>query len=78
MTIGERIRDLRERHGYGQAELARLVGMTPNTLWRIEHEGREPRGPALRKIAEILQVDVATLRGLDDKAAGDGKANANG
>jgi len=67
-TIGERIRDWRARRSYGQAELARAVGITPNTLYRIETEGRTPRPATIRKIADILQVSVENL--LSDPQSG--------
>ena len=62
MAMGENIRRWREYRAYGQAELARLVGISPNTLYRIEVEGREPRPATLRRLAEVLAMDVATLR----------------
>ncbi len=61
MTIGERIRELRERRSYGQAELARLVGLTPNSVWAIEAGRQRPRPATLRKIAQLLRVPVEQL-----------------
>jgi transcriptional regulator with XRE-family HTH domain len=61
MTVGERIRELRERKAYGQAELAREVGITPTSLWAIETGRRTPRPRTVRKIAEVLGVPVEEL-----------------
>jgi transcriptional regulator with XRE-family HTH domain len=66
--MAERIKELRERRSYGQAELARLAGISPNALWRIESGMHEPRPVTVRKIAEALGVDVEILTG---KGAGD-------
>lgn len=65
MSIGQTIRSLREQQGYDQAELARLVDIAPSTLWRIEREDRTPRGATLRRLADVLGVDVPRLRGGD-------------
>jgi DNA-binding XRE family transcriptional regulator len=59
---GHNIRRVREQRGYDQAELARLVGISPSALWKVENEDRTPRGPTLRKLAEVLSVDPAELR----------------
>jgi transcriptional regulator with XRE-family HTH domain len=66
MGVGQNIRALRERQGYGQAEFARIVGMPVNTLWRIEKFDRKPRGETLRKIAGVLGVTPAVLQGLPE------------
>ena len=68
MGVGHNIRLWRERRGYDQAELARLAGIKPNTLWRIEKLDRKPRGPTLRKLADLLSVDVSVLQGVPDAA----------
>lgn len=65
MATSENVKQWRERRSYGQAELARLVGVTPNAIYRIEKGTREPRPETLRKIADVLKVDVAILKGLD-------------
>lgn len=54
---------------WGQADLAREAGITPNALWRIE-TGRvaRPRMSTIRKIAKVLGVDPSELR--DDDAPG--------
>jgi transcriptional regulator with XRE-family HTH domain len=62
LGTGKRIREVRLSKGYDQGELANLAGVSPSTLWRIEAEDRTPRGATLRKIAEILGVEVAALR----------------
>jgi transcriptional regulator with XRE-family HTH domain len=64
--MGERIRELRERKAYGQAELARAVGLTPTSLWAIEAGRHAPRPATLRKIAEALGVPVEELTRPDD------------
>ncbi len=61
MNVGERIRELRERRSFGQAELARLVGLTPNSMWAIEAGRQRPRPATLRKIAQQLGVPVEHL-----------------
>ena len=63
MSVGQNIRRLRERRAYGQGELAGLVGISQNGLWRIEAERVTPKGKTLRKIAEVLGVDVEVLNG---------------
>lgn len=60
---GYNIRRVRERRGYDQAELARMVGISASALWKVENEDRTPRGPTLRKLAEVLSVDPSELRG---------------
>jgi transcriptional regulator with XRE-family HTH domain len=60
-TLSERIREARERKAYGQAELARAIGMTPTSLWAIEAGRHVPRPATLRKIADVLGVPVEEL-----------------
>lgn len=71
--MGKRIRETRERRSWGQAELARAAGIRANTLWKIEHGQERPRPSTVRRIAEVLGVDVALLLGgLTDAAEGAG------
>jgi transcriptional regulator with XRE-family HTH domain len=60
-TVGERIREARERKAYGQAELARAIGVTPTSLWAIESGRHAPRPATLRKIAQALGVPIEEL-----------------
>jgi len=60
---GHNIRRIREKRGFDQAELARMVGISASALWKVENEDRTPRGPTLRKVAEVLGVDPSELRG---------------
>ena len=62
MTIGEKIRKLRLSNGYGQAELARKAGMTPQQLCNIE-KGRRPRVAfvTVQKLAKALNVGAVYL-----------------
>lgn len=64
MTVGERIKAARERKVWGQAELARAAGLSPNTLYRIENGTHRPRPITIRKLAEALGLDPAELAGV--------------
>jgi len=71
LSIGQNIRRLRERHAYGQGELAGLIGISQNGLWRIEAERVTPKGKTLRKIAEVLNVPIERLTDPGDEAPAD-------
>lgn len=58
---GSRIRQYRTDQGLRQAELARRCDISPSYLNLIEHNRRRIGGALLNKVAEILEVDPATL-----------------
>lgn len=57
------VRELRERAGMQQKELALLVGVSRPTVSEWEHNKKNPSGDRLRKLAEIFKVDVGTVLG---------------
>ena len=75
MDIGRRIREVREDLGMPAAELARRVGVAPNTVWRYESGEREPSMTMLEKIARELRTEPAELM-RDPAFAGKGEALA--
>jgi transcriptional regulator with XRE-family HTH domain len=59
---GEKVQAARERRFLSQRELADRAGINRNTVWRIETSGLTEVHPrTIRKIAEALSVDPATL-----------------
>ncbi len=59
--IGRRLRHVRTERGLSQTELARLVGVTPSSISQVESNIIYPSIPALLKMAEVLQVPVASF-----------------
>lgn len=56
VTLDELVKQLRERAGISQAELARRVGVSPGTIGRVE-AGTLSMGPEnLQRLAEALDV----------------------
>lgn len=66
MTVGERIRRHRERAGFTQKALADKVGVSQNTVSGWENERTEPDRESVRKIAQVLSVDISLLELGDD------------
>ena len=59
---GNKVRTAREERFFSQRELAGRAGINHNTIWRIEGAGSVEVHPrTIRKIAEALAVDPATL-----------------
>lgn len=62
MTIGDRIRYLRELQGYKQAELAMKAGITQAAISNLETDSsRKPSAPTLLRLAEALECDPQWL-----------------
>ena len=59
----ERLREIRERAGYSQMELAEKSGVSQDAISAIELGKRKPQGRTLRKLANVLDVEVEDLYG---------------
>ncbi len=55
-TLGERIRKARMDKGLQIKELARLVGVTEDTVINWEVRGRKPRRKSLRRLKELIEI----------------------
>jgi len=63
LTVGKRIRALREAKSLKQQQLARLCHMDPGQLSRYEADEMKPGYDALRAVASALEVRVGYLFG---------------
>ncbi|MBQ4297831.1 MAG: helix-turn-helix domain-containing protein [Clostridia bacterium] len=64
MTFGEKLRVLRRRDGYTQAELAELLGITPRTLINYERGRCCPKQTDLyMRMADLFDVKMQELIG---------------
>jgi transcriptional regulator with XRE-family HTH domain len=67
--IGKRIHDRREAKKISQSQLAKLVGITPATIWNWETRGTHPRPETLAKVAAVLEVSEDFLSNADEAKA---------
>lgn len=61
VTLGQRIKALRQERGVSQRRLCLEIGITPAALCNIELNHRGVRFSTLVKIAHALNVDISTL-----------------
>ena len=66
MSIGNKIKKLREEHNMTQGDLAKLLELGNSTISMYENEVRYPDTFALKKIAEIFNVSTDYLLDLSD------------
>ena len=57
--LGRAVRELREQHGWSQAQLARAVDMTQSAVARFEAGGTVPTLPVLERLAHALDVELS-------------------
>ena len=60
---GERVRSLRRSKRISMEGLAKLAGMSKNTISKIERGQCRPRHETMKRIADILEVDVSYFGG---------------
>jgi transcriptional regulator with XRE-family HTH domain len=61
IDIGSSLRRMRKIRGLSQAELAKLVGLSPSAVSQIESGLIYPSIPALFKMAEVLSAELGSL-----------------
>ncbi|MAX67059.1 MAG: transcriptional regulator [Halobacteriovoraceae bacterium] len=62
-----RLKELRERKNWSQAEMARNAGITPAAANQFEKGTRKPNLPILQKLASVLEVSIDFLVGKSDE-----------
>ena len=66
--LGDRIRKARTRYGMSQAELARRIKVSLNTMNKIEAgDTPDPRASRIKAIADVLGVSADYLLGREDE-----------
>ncbi|WP_341721146.1 helix-turn-helix transcriptional regulator [Micromonospora sp. FIMYZ51] len=65
--LGREVRELRERNGWSQSQLARAAGMTQSAVARFEAGGTVPTLAVLERLARALdrRLDVKFTRRAD-------------
>ena len=63
MTLGKTIKDLREKQGYTQRELADKLNIGNSTLAMYEIDKREPDNATLGRLADFFSVTTDYLLG---------------
>lgn len=64
ITLGNRVREERKRQGLSQESLAELVGVSTNTVSRIEGGQTAMSVDVFRKIVQELGIDANELLGI--------------
>lgn len=68
MDISERLKELRAKKGYSQAELADKLHVSKSTISMIEAGSRKPSYELMEQLADFFNVSLDYLRGEDDKS----------
>jgi transcriptional regulator with XRE-family HTH domain len=63
---GQKIKAIREQARLSQTDLAGMLGVTVNTVWRWENGQRAPRTKHLEQIAATFSVSVDELFRVDE------------
>ena len=71
MGIAARIKELRIRNGFTQAQLARAVGVTPSAVGNYEQGISFPKESVLRKLFAVLNCTPDELLGYEGLSAED-------
>ena len=61
ITVGQKVRKLREAKNLTQAALAKKAGISPITLSRLEGDLNRPKISTLKCLAKVLRVRVIDL-----------------
>lgn len=72
---GNRIKSLREEKSMNQAELAKILQISPSAVGMYERDEREPNNELTIKIADFFQVSTDYLLGKTDTRASSNPSN---
>ncbi|WP_164685024.1 helix-turn-helix domain-containing protein [Brevibacillus reuszeri] len=66
MTLGEKLKKLRETHRWTQGEAAKRLGISSQVVSNYERDYRSPDKDTLSKIATVYECSLDWLLGLSD------------
>ena len=76
MTLGEKVKNERNRLGLNQDELAKKIGVTRRVISSYENDSSRPRGTErYKKLAEALGVNINYLLSEDEAFIADVEDN---
>jgi len=64
--LGDKLKELREEKKLTQADLAKLLNISPSTIGMWEQNRRSPDNEALKKLADIFEVSIDYLLGRNN------------
>jgi len=56
------IKQIREKCGYTQIELAKKTGLSLRTIQRLESSNKEPKGHTLTVLSEVFNIEISVLQ----------------
>ncbi len=62
VSLGKKIKKARNEANMSQEALAREIGITLNSMYRIEKDKMSPTFPIVAKLAEVLDISLDSLR----------------
>lgn len=68
MTVGEKIRKMRELNHFSQAQMAEKLNMSVNGYAKIERGESKVYIDKLEKIAQVFDMDLTELLAINDKS----------
>ena len=61
MKLSEKIKELREKAGLTQEELAERTGVQRNTVWRWENDKAKLKADNIQRLSLVFNVDTSEL-----------------
>lgn len=74
--FGETIRRARDRAGYTGEEMRRRTGIHPTSLSFMERNQQEPSGQQIRRLADVLGLNLAKLAAVAARTQFTGRGKA--
>jgi len=75
LTFGQRFRELREKKGLTQMDIAKQLDLSISAIHHWEHGTRFPLASILPRLSNLLGVSTDYLLGLSDRETGVGKCS---
>ncbi|SFE50120.1 helix-turn-helix domain-containing protein [Thermoflexibacter ruber] len=75
LTIGMKIKKLRELRNFTQEYMAKKLNMSTNGYGKIEREETDISYSRMQQIAEVLEVSISEIINFDDKMVFSNKFN---
>lgn len=63
INIAQRLKELRKQHGYTQAELGKMLDLTPTAISTWERGASKPRMDVIYKMAQLYNVTPGDIVG---------------